>query len=132
MGGLTMTHACDKGHTDLKRSTTLIPGHTVSHCPTCGSYNVEGSPWWPVSTIDDPVLQRQLCQFADEVQERINRTNEFRGAPINDPRFTVVSTFEGACHECDVSALSSAANAIGSPCSWRGRSGVSILRRVPG
>jgi hypothetical protein len=82
-----MTWQCNKGHRDLKRSTSLIPGQTVNHCPECGSYNVEGSPWWPVGDLaTNQSLQQQLCVYADYAQERANRWAEFLGAEPNDPR----------------------------------------------
>jgi hypothetical protein len=84
-----MAYQCPKSHTDLKRSTSLIKGHTINHCVTCSSFNIDGTRYWPTGTLQDPVLQRQLCAFADERQEAINRFNEFLGADANDPRIEV-------------------------------------------
>jgi hypothetical protein len=85
-----MTHQCNKGHHNLKRSTTLIPGQTVNHCPACGSYNVEGSEFWPIGELSDPGVQRWLCQFSDDVQNEKNKRAEFLDAPIDDPRIEVI------------------------------------------
>jgi hypothetical protein len=86
-----MTHQCNKGHSDLKRSTALIPGHTINYCVICGSYNVDGTPWWPTAELSNPTLQKQLCQFADERQELDNRMAEFLGSPIENPRWEQLS-----------------------------------------
>jgi hypothetical protein len=90
-----MTYQCNRGHANLKRNTTIIPGHTINHCPTCGSFNVEGTQWWPVADLSNPTLQAQLCRFADELQEHINRTNEMYGAEGNDPRWDYYETRGG-------------------------------------
>ena len=58
-----MAMQCNKGHTSLKRSTYLIPNHTINHCPDCSSYNVEGSPHWPTGTLDEPVAAALFMQL---------------------------------------------------------------------
>lgn len=84
-----MAVKCSKCHTDLERNERLLKGYVVSHCRTCATYNVEGSPHWPTGSLDDPSMQKMLLRFADEVEEARNRHNEMMTADEDDPRWDV-------------------------------------------
>jgi hypothetical protein len=95
VGGLIVTHQCNKGHTALKRSTTLFKGLVTLFCPECPAYFIEGGSesQWVHGSIQDPAVQAWLLDFADRAIEERLRLAEMMNSPIDDPRWEQMSSW---------------------------------------